>query len=225
MSTTVQVSFGPTYEPTLWDLRKRVAAARKADEDLIFITVTAPITSEVIEVAIESGSLYLVGVRACDKTWWEFAPRPSPGAASEQQPRLPNSRWIMAGALRAFDSYRGLRLDWTINQKSGAVGQIVYADRQIELLRFFRRWDGQLNGYDLRLSLCVLIFSLCEALRFRSIENTCARWIRATGADPVLLITKEMLDAAQNWHARSDPKKEDPDIWTWPPELPDLIVS
>jgi hypothetical protein len=150
MSTTVQVSFGPTYEPTLWDLRKRVAAARKADEDLIFITVTAPITSEVIEVAIESGSLYLVGVRACDKTWWEFAPRPSPGAASEQQPRLPNSRWIMAGALRAFDSYRGLRLDWTINQKSGAVGQIVYADRQIELLRFFRRWDGQLNGYDSR---------------------------------------------------------------------------
>ena len=42
MSTTVQVSFGPTYEPTLWDLRKRVAAARKADEELIFITVTAP---------------------------------------------------------------------------------------------------------------------------------------------------------------------------------------
>ena len=36
----------------------------------------------------------------------------------------------------------------------------------------------------------------------------------ATGTDPVLLITKEMLDAAQNWHARSDPKKEDPDIWT-----------
>jgi hypothetical protein len=61
-STNVQVSLGPTYEPTLWDLRKRVAAARKADEPLVFITITAPITSEVVDAAIESGSLYLVGL-------------------------------------------------------------------------------------------------------------------------------------------------------------------
>ena len=95
MSTTVQVSFGPTYEPTLWDLRKRVAAARKADEDLIFITVTAPTTSEVIEVAIESGSLYLVGVRGCDKTWWEFAPdrRQAQRASSSRDCRTRAGSW------------------------------------------------------------------------------------------------------------------------------------
>jgi hypothetical protein len=109
--------------------------------------------------------------------------------------------------------------------KPGAVGQIFYADSPIELLRFFRRWDGQLTGYDSRLSLCVLIFSICEALRFRSVENTCARWIRPIGTDPVLLITKEMLDAVQNWRARSTPEKKDPGIWAWPLGFRDLIVS
>lgn len=226
MSTTVQVSLGPTYEPTLWDLRKRVAAGRKAHETLVFVTITAPIISDVIEVAIESGSLYLVGVRAGDETWLEFAPNTgqlSPGTESDLRPRLPNSRWIMVGGLRALSSYRALRLGWYINEQPGAVGRIVYADSPIELLRFFRHWDGQLTRYDSRLSLCVLIFIICEALRFRSIENICARWIHPIGTDPVLPITKAMLDTVQNWHDRAT--KGDADIWTWPPELPDLIVS
>ena len=222
----MQVSLGPTYEPTLWDLRKRVAAARKAHETLLFVTITAPIISDVIEIAIESGSLYLVGVRADNETWREFAAdtgQSLPGTADDPRPRLPNSRWIMVGGLRALSSYRALRLGWYINERPGAVGQIVYADSPSKLLRFFRQWDGQLTRYDARLSLCVLIFTVCEALRFRSIENICARWIRPIGTDPVLPITKAMLDTVQNWHDRAT--KRDSDIWTWPPEFPDLIVS
>jgi hypothetical protein len=30
MSGSVQVSLGPTYQPDLWDLRKRITAARNA---------------------------------------------------------------------------------------------------------------------------------------------------------------------------------------------------
>ena len=63
MSGSVRVTLGPTYQPNLWDLRKRITAARNAGEPLVFVTVSAPITSDVIEVAIESGSLYLIGVR------------------------------------------------------------------------------------------------------------------------------------------------------------------
>jgi hypothetical protein len=232
MSGSVRVLLGPTYQPDLWDLRKRVAAARSAHEPLVFLTVSAPINSEIIEVAIESDSLYLIGVRAAGGTWYEFAPdtpQSSPGAAGDGKPRLPGSRWIMVGPLKALSSYRGLQLGWNISEKPGATGEVTYAHDPSALLRFFRYWDGNIT-YDARLNLWVLIFVLCEALRFRSIETICARWIRPIGitsADaggwPVLTITKAMLETAQNWHARAH--EGDSDIWTWPADMPDLIVS
>jgi hypothetical protein len=233
MSGSVRVSLGPTYEPDLWDLRKRVTAARNAGEPLVFVTVSAPITSDVIEVAIESGSLYLIGVRPVMGTWLEFAPdsaRSSPATAGDPRPRLPGSRWILVGSARALFSYRGLKLDWSIGGKQGAAGHVTYAYQPSALLRFVRHWDGKITGYDVRLNLWVLIFVLCESLRFRSIENTCARWIRPIGGTspddagwPVLTITKAMLDTVQNWRARAG--GDDSDVWTWPPDMPDLIIS
>jgi hypothetical protein len=44
MSGSVQLLLGPTYQPTLWDLRKRVAVARRGGEPLVFISLSAPIT-------------------------------------------------------------------------------------------------------------------------------------------------------------------------------------
>jgi hypothetical protein len=222
MSEAVQLLLGPTYQPTLWDVRKRVAAARKAGEPLVFVRLSAPITSDVIEVAMESGSTYLIGVRAAGGKWFEFAPD-----SGSLRPRLPGSGWIMAGGLLALASYRALRLGWMIRDAPGATGQVVYTGDPNALLRFFRTWDGQITGHHVRLSLCVLIFVVCEALRFRSIETACARWIRPIGGDTPdpagLAITQEMLDKVQNWH--SGATRGDPDIWTWPPEMPDLIVS
>ena len=229
MSGSVQLLLGPTYQPTLWDVRKRVAAARTAREPLVFVNLSAPITSDVLEVAIESGSLYLIGVRAAGGTWFEFAPdkaQSSPDSPGDGRPRLPGSRWIMAGGLKALSSYRALRLGWVIREAPGAAGAVVYTGDPSSLLRFFRTWDGQIAGHHVRLNLCVLIFMVCEALRFRSIETACARWIRPIGGtapDPAgLTITAAMLDTVQNWHDRAS--RGDPDVWTWPPEMPDPIV-
>src|SRR3954471_14632893 len=104
MSGSVQGLLGPTYQPNLWDLRKQVAAARKAGEALVLVRLSAPITSEIIEVAIEAGSLYLIAVPAVTGNWFEFAPD-TPGTESGK-PRLPGSSWIMAGGLRALSTYR-----------------------------------------------------------------------------------------------------------------------
>src|SRR4051794_34220267 len=115
MNATVHLSLGPSYGPTLWDVRKRVAVGRTSDEPLIFIKVDAPIVSDVIEVAIESGSLYLVGLRSDCADWWEFAPdgdEASAGRGASPRPRLPNSRWIKSGRNIALFSYRALRLGW-----------------------------------------------------------------------------------------------------------------
>jgi hypothetical protein len=233
MSGSVRVTLGPTYQPDLWDLRKRVTAARNAGEPLVFVTVSAPITSDVIEVAIESGSLYLIGVRPMRGTWLEFAPDTAESASAPSgnpAPRLSGSRWIMVGPLKALSSYRGLQLGWNISEKDGAIGQVTYAHQPAALLRFIRYWDGKITGYDVRLNLWVLIFVVCESLRFRSIENVCARWIRPIGGTspddagwPVLTITKAMLDTVQNWHARA--RAGDSDIWTWPPGMPDPIIN
>ena len=111
MSGSVRVTLGPTYQPNLWDLRKRITAARNSGEPLVFVTVSAPITSDVIEVAIESGSLYLIGVRAVQGTWLEFASdavASSPAPSGDPRPRLPGSHWIMVGPLKVPSSYRGL---------------------------------------------------------------------------------------------------------------------
>jgi hypothetical protein len=32
-----------------------------------------------------------------------------------------------------------------------------------------------------------------------------------------------MLDTVQNWRARAG--GDDSDVWTWPPDMPDLIIS
>lgn len=227
MSGSVQVTLGATYTPNMWDLRKRVSAARDAGEPLVFLTLTAPITSESVEVAIESGSLYLIGVRPAGGKWLEFAPDPErsqPASGGEVRPQLPGSRWIMAGSKKALSSYRGLQLGWNISVKPGATGQVSYDRDPATLLRFFRLWDGSISGFHVRLHLWVLIFVVAEALRFRPIENACARWIRPIGTAPEpLTFTKEMLDLVQNWHALAE--ANDSRVWTWPPEMPDLIVT
>ena len=222
MAAPVEVILGPKYDPTMWDLRKRVSSARKADEPLVFVKIMTPINSPPIGVAIESGSLYLVGIQTAKGNWFEFAPEKPVDA----RPRLPNSRWIMAGARRALFSYRALRLESNISGKTNATGEIIFGEDASELVRFFGLWDGQIGRFDARRNVWVLIFVICEALRFQSILKACAQWINRRGEMAHgLTIDKKMLDKVQNWHTHSGAVKTDPDIWTWPPNFTDQIID
>jgi hypothetical protein len=241
---------GPSYEADLWDLHKAVFQARRRGDPLVLVALTAPITSDRVEVAIESGSLYLVGIRGDDGRWLEFYPdhaNADPREVRPAVPRLPGSSWITIGALMALSTYRALRLGWGIAGTAGSTGQISYGERPGGLLRFFRNWDGRLDGHHARLAICVLIFLVCEALRFRSIEAICADWIwhrgfqnhaQAAGGlvlgpvevelplvDPVMFppftITAAMLEIVQNWRAHA----MSPDVWTRPPDMPDPLIS
>ena len=110
MNKPVKVILGHQYDPTMWDLRKGVAAARMARQGLVFVTITAPGVARPIGAAIESGSLYLVGIQTAQGSWFEFAPdtgQSSPGV-SESKQRLQNSRWIMATMLSK---------NWPLRQK------------------------------------------------------------------------------------------------------------
>jgi hypothetical protein len=233
MNQPVRVVLGSNYAPTMWDLRKRVSMARRGGEPVTFIQVGAPINSEIVEIAILSGSLYLIGVRSRDGTWFEFVPddaRGDPTQTGTPKPRLPGSRWIQVGSLPALSSYRALRLPWMLRDQPGATGVVAFADTPLELVRFFRQWDGSLSVHNARLNICVLIFLICEALRFRSIENICARYIWPIGgmpsdpiARPIFSITEEMFATVQNWYTRA--RSGDPDVWTWPRDMPDRLVS
>jgi len=228
MNQSIRVTLGPTYLPNMWDLRKHIAACRKAGTPLVFVTLQAPINSETVELAIESGSLYLIGIRGGPGPWFEFAPddeRAHPGGAARGA-RLPGSRFIKAGEANALSTYRALRLPWMI---AAAPAGVVYAGMPMDLMRFFRVWDGAIRGHDDRIAICMLIFLICESLRFRSIENMCARYIRPIGgmptdpvARPIFTFTAEMLATVQNWRDKAG--KGDPDIQTWLPGMPDLII-
>lgn len=246
---TQPVRLGPTYLPDLWDLHKRVYEARRAGAALVTIALSAPITSDPLEVAIESGSLYLVGIRT-RSGWHEFYPddtNADPRRQTPATPRLPGSRWIMVGARVALSTYRALGLSWMLTGAPGTTGQVAYAERPADLLRFFSVWNGNLASFEAKLAVCVLIFIVCEALRFRSIESICADWIYVRGfrnhvaaagstpigpiasemgrIDPVMfpafVITSGMLEIVQNWHARAMTQ----DVWTRPPDFPDPLIG
>jgi hypothetical protein len=102
----------------------------------------------------------------------------------------------------------------------------VDADTPIDLIRFFRQWDGDLGRHDALLRLLALIFLVRESLRFRSIENSTARYICPIGGmptdpvmRPILSITREMPPD------RVPARAQDPDVWTAPAGLPDPLFA
>lgn len=229
MTHSVRVRLNDGWSPDMWDLHKAVVATRSSGDELVFVDAWLPINMPPLGVAIESGSLYLIGVRPHGRQWFEFMPdtgQSYPGSSVPPQQRLPGSRWIMAGARPSLSSYRALKLDWLIRNKPGATGSLVYPHRPVDLLRFFHGWDGQLDSHDARLSMVVLIFLFCEALRFRSVDTVCFHWLStrnqalygADGSIPhmaqPLTITADLLHTIQNWDTAA--AAGSPDVWIGP---------
>lgn len=247
MAAPVILTLGHAYPADLWDLRKAVTAARAGGPAVVTVALRSPINAPEVEVALLAGSLYLVGVRGSGRQWYEFAADAEQPGSSIAAPLLPGSRPVMVGAARALSTYRALRLGHMIETNGGAVSLSV---RPPELLAWFSTWTGALNVDLDRLRMCALIFLVCEALRFRSIEEACYGYVWTRGwrafriaaeaagqpiADvrtqppdtsghlwPVLTITRDMLETVQNWQSRA--AGGDPDVWTPLPGMPDTLI-
>lgn len=225
MTDAISVTLGSLYEPNLWDLRKRVAQARRARQPLIFAELRVPINSDVVHLALRTEDLYLVGIRGRTSVWYEFEPdieRSSPGSGPGK-PMLPGSRRIKVGNRNALSSYGALHLPQLI-----ATRQNRYAEMPTALVAFFSNWDGQINIDYTRLRVCVLTFIISEALRFRSIETIARNWLspsphQPAGIWPVFEITKEMLERARSW--KDGAQSGDPDVQTWLPGMPDKLID
>jgi hypothetical protein len=222
----VDVTLGRPYEPTMWDLHKAVAAARKTGKALVFVDVRAPINSPVVRLALRSRDLYLIGLRPAAQAWYEFAPdtdRSDPGSTAKAGPMLTGSRWIKVGGLNALSSYVGLQLPGLIER-----GQSRYADTPLSLVAFFSAWNGRIETDYTRLRVCVLIFIICEALRFRSIETAARNWLSPlpsapAGQWPMFEITRGMLDLARSWHDMAS--SGHPDVQTRLGGMPDPLID
>lgn len=228
MSEPLSLTLGPKYMPALWDLHKHIARLDRSSEIVVVIRLQAPIVSEAIDIAILSGSLYLIGIRARGQ-WLEFANDAglkNSSSLRDATPRLPGSRWIRVGDGIALSSYRALRVADMIGTAGVKRQELGYVGTPAGLIGEFAHWNGTLNAGPERLKLCVLIMLVCEALRFRSIERACADWIMARGPDAQsgrIVITPAMLDTVQNWRSKS--LARDPDVTMTPPDLRDPLIS
>jgi hypothetical protein len=222
MSNAVNVTLGRRYEPDMWDLRKQISLARKNGEALVFVDLSVPISSDVIRLALRSRDLYLIGICNRAGVWFEFAddkPRSDPASSAPPVPLLPGSRWIMVGSRRALYSYGALNLAGLIVAHANR-----YKEAPNQLIAFFGAWDGKINIDYTRLRIGVITFLICEALRFRSIETIVRAWlIPPDGYLPAFEITRSMLDLANEWSKKAAAR--DPDVQTWPPGMPDLLVD
>jgi hypothetical protein len=154
MATFIQL--GPYYNRNISDARRYLAAHRGRGAVSVFMQ--APITSSLLEFAIDGHSLRLLGFRRSgDPRWWEFEPDDA------KLPRLTPSRRIAGGAA----TYTNLGL---------AAGTDVVL-RPWLLLQELANFDGRLGDETRKRKLLLLIFLVSEALRFDSVKAACYAYI------------------------------------------------
>lgn len=229
MPNAINVMLGPLYEPNMWDLRKEIAASRSNARRLAFVDVRVPVTSDVVGLAIRTDDLYLIGIRNGAGAWFEFkadTERSNPASGGSAKPLVSGSQWIKVGSLNALSSYTALQLPALISNAVPRHATNRYDSPPTELLKFFSRWNGTINDNFTRLRICVLIFVICEALRFRSIQETARNWIsplHPPPTGPAFEITAEMLNLVRSWAEKA--KSSHADVQTWLPGMRDLLVE
>ena len=197
------ILLGPSYGRNITEARRAIGAQRV--RGVTTVSLVAPITSPILEVAIDGHSLYVLGFRRHgEQRWWEFEP-------DGDQPRLEPSARIISGPA----TYSNLGL---------AAGTDVVMQPWL-LLQELGNFDGLMGDAAKRRKLLLLIFLVSEALRFDSVKAACYAYVSnaATyfGAPDHyhhhiedlgghrFEFTEQLVDTVRNWSTRSVARNHD----------------
>jgi hypothetical protein len=201
MSALIQL--GPWYGHNITVARRTIAERRA--QGALTVYVTAPITSPILEVAINGRSLYVLGFRRQgEHRWWEFEP-------DGDQPRLDPFKRIVRGPA----TYSNLGL--------AAGAEVVI--QPWRLLKELSEFDGLMGDETKKRKLLLLIFLVAEALRFDSVKDACYRYVSnaatyfgapdyyyANPADMAghrFVFTEPLVQAVRNWRSRTEAGQPD----------------
>ncbi len=154
MSALLQL--GPWYGRNVTDARRTIGGRRERVPITIYLT--APITSPILEVAIDGFSLWVLGFRRQgEDKWWEFEPD------DPKLPRLAPFRRISSGP--ATYSNLGLTAGTKVEMQPW------------RLLMELAAFDGLMGDEPKKRKLLLLIFLVSEALRFDSVKAACYAYL------------------------------------------------
>ncbi len=191
------IQLGPYYGRNVTDARHYLA--RRRARGAVTVYVAAPITSPILEVAIDGRSLYVLGFRRQGlPRWWEFEP-------DGDQPRLAPLSRIASGPA----TYSNLGLT--------AGTEVVM--QPWWLLRDLAAFDGLMGDDAKKRKLLLLIFLVSEALRFELVKAACYAYVsnavtyfgapdhyyRNPGdlAGHRFVFTEQLVQTVQNWSSRT----------------------
>ncbi|MEJ0018565.1 MAG: ribosome-inactivating family protein [Acetobacteraceae bacterium] len=191
------IQLGPYYNRNITDARRYMAAHR--ERGVVTVYLAAPITSPVIEIAIDGRSLYVLGLRRQgEQRWWEFEP-------DGDQPHLSPAARIARGPA----TYSNLGL---------TAGTDVVMQPWL-LLQELGNFDGLMGDDAKKRRLLLLIFLVSEALRFDSVKAACYAYLSHAdlyfGApehfyrNPAdmgrhrFVFTEQLVRTVQNWRTRT----------------------
>ena len=163
------------YASTLAKLRRDILADRSG---WAVVELATPVTSPVIEVALDRRTAYVLGFRLAGRAqWWAFQDRDKP------LPRLPGGPCRWSGL---SGSYAELGLPASINM------------RPDKLLNLLAAYDGRPDPQFCR-AVVLLLFLVAEALRFDSVLMECVAYFSQGAGTANTLHPGALGSVVKNW--------------------------
>lgn len=196
------IQLGPYYNRNVRMTREAVLAKRNAGARTMVVYLTAPITAPVIEVAIDTASLYVLGLRKLNApVWWAFEP-------DGKLPPVPGpSRPIALGGPASYDN---------LGLHAGAKHTIA----PWKLLNDLSVFDGGSLDPVGRKNLLLVVFLISEAMRFGAVQALCYRYVDNAEryfqapdhyyanpgdlTDHSIVYSSEIVDKVKSWRQLSE---------------------
>ncbi len=205
MSAFIQL--GPYYGRNITELRRAIAERRAAGAITVYLT--APVTSPVLEIAIDGRSLYVLGFRELGaRAWWEFEPDTDTGLLLPAvRPGLLLPAVRIAGGPASYGNL-GLTADTEVVMQPW------------QLVRELAAFDGRLGDAAKKRKLLLLISLVSEALRFDSVKAACYAYVSNAPAyfgapehfhrhpehmaGHRFVFTERLVETVRNWRKRTE---------------------